>query len=386
MSHEPSAMSSLRGAMVALAIVVCGGAPWAEAAVRGGDTVVVEGAVNEDLYAAGGTVDIDGEVRGDVVAAGGRVTVQQRVQGDVTASGGEVILLGDVGDDVRAAGGQVSLEGQVAGDAMAAGGRVMVAPGARIGGAAWLAGGRVEVAGRVANRLRAAGRVVRIGGQVDGNVEVAALELEVLPGARIAGALSYRSPDPARIDPTAQIGGPVRHRPSQVTDRLGQLARIIFWVMGLMLLLSLVVAGAVLLLLFPDVTARAGATIATDPGKSLGIGLLVFLGTPLLVGFLMITILGIPLGLGVGALYVLWLLLGLLAAIVFLGDLGVRLTRRSPSRGWRLLFFLVALLLLGLLQGIPVVGSLLLFLGLLLGTGAWSLQVMRRYRGVAAGG
>jgi hypothetical protein len=100
----------------------------------------------------------------------------------------------------------------------------------------------------------------------------------------------------------------------------------------------------------------------------------------------MATLVGIPLAFGVLALYALWLLFGLITGIVFLGDVGVRLTRRRPSRGWQMLFFLIALALLGFLQGVPMVGSLLLLAALLLGTGAWTLHLSRRYRGVEDAG
>jgi cytoskeletal protein CcmA (bactofilin family) len=345
--------------------------------------VAVGEALSEDLYAAGGEVDIGADLQGDLVAAGGRVRVRQRVQGDVTATGGEVTVLGEVQDDVRAAGGEVSLEGAIGGDAVAAGGRVVLRPGARVAGSAWLAGGTVEVGGHVQHRVRAAGRRVRIAGQVDGNVEVAAMHLEVLPGARIRGALSYRSPNVAQIDPGAQIGGPVTHRPSRMADRMGTAFSIFLWAVAAMLLSTLAVAGIAMLLLFPDAMARAGRTIASDPGKSLLLGLLLLFVAPVAVAILMATLVGIPLAFGVLALYAFWSLFGLITGIVFLGDLGLRLTRRRPSRGWQIVFFLVALALLGLLQGVPLVGSLLVLAALIFGLGAWSLQLSRRYRAVA---
>jgi hypothetical protein len=129
--------------------------------------------------------------------------------------------------------------------------------------------------------------------------------------------------------------------------------------------------------------AGAGRTIVTDPGRSLLLGVLLLLAAPVAVAILMATLVGIPLALGVLALYGLWLLFGLITGIVFLGDLGVRLTRRRPSRGWRVVFFLIALTVLGLLQALPVVGGLVLTAALLLGLGAWSLHLSRRYRGVA---
>src|SRR5262249_10808351 len=87
----------------------------------------------------------------------------------------------------------------VGGDITAVGGTVSVAPQARIAGRAWLAGGEVDGQGRVARSVRAAGRTIRIGGGIDGDVTLGANEGEILPSARVRGALVCRSPPEAPV-------------------------------------------------------------------------------------------------------------------------------------------------------------------------------------------
>jgi hypothetical protein len=148
--------------------------------------------------------------------------------------------------------------------------------------------------------------------------------------------------------------------------------------------LALVVTGLVLVLVFPGFFGTAARTVATDPGKSLGLGLAALVLTPALALALMATVLGIPLALVLLAAYAVALLVGVLVAAVFLGDTGVRLLRRGrePSRGGRVVGLLVGLLVLfGLAVLAPLVGGLLLFVAQVFGLGALVLERYRAYAG-----
>jgi hypothetical protein len=141
-------------------------------AQEAGETVRVQGAIADDVYAAGGTVDVLATVEGDAVLAGGRVTVGERVNGDVMAAGGIVNVRADIADDVRLAGGDIVLSGAVGDDAIAAGGNVTPAPDAKVGGWAWFSFGRVDVAGTVDGELTAVGGRILLSGKVHGDVDL----------------------------------------------------------------------------------------------------------------------------------------------------------------------------------------------------------------------
>lgn len=347
---------------------------WTLLAARPAAAQAPEPVPADDVYVAGGDVVLPGEVAGDAVAAGRRVSVGPLVRGDAILAGGSVVIGGQVLDDVRAAGGEVLVNGPVGDDLIAAGGRVRLAPGARVGGRAWLAGGEVEVAGDAGRELRAAAGRVRLGGRVQGNVELAAEEVEILSTARIAGNLIYRSARPARIAPGAQIAGRITHirtEPSETALRTGVVASGIVFIVGLAL------AGSVLFLLLPGITLSAARTIGSDPWRSLALGFALLVSIPFLAVLLMVTVIGIPLGLVLLALYPVMLLLGFLAAAFFLGDAGLRRLRRPPSKGLQLGAFIGALVLLALLSQVPGVGGLVAFLALLFGLGAWGLRLYR---------
>lgn len=346
-----------------------------------GETIVKRGHIASDLYAFGGEVDVGADVNGDLIAGGGRVTVSHRVQGDLIVGAGSVAVGGLVEKSVRAGAGAVTIAGRVARNVNVVGGSITIAPEAMIGGSARLAGGEVRVAGTIGRRLRAAGALVVLAGEVVGNVEVAAQEIEVLPTARIKGKLTYWSPRPAHIDPRATISGPVTHNRPELPRRIARTGTALVTVPRVLFMAGLTVVAIALFLAFPRFTVLASRTVGSDPLKSLGTGLLLFAVIPILAILSMITILGIPLGLLLFSGFSITLLVGFVIVAFYLGDVGAQafMGRQSTKRPVRIAFLVVALGLLFLTRQIPVIGAALIVVAVLLGLGAMSLHTWRRW-------
>jgi cytoskeletal protein CcmA (bactofilin family) len=348
-----------------------------------GKAVVKRGIIAENLYVAGRTVDVQADVKGDLLAAGEQVVIGGLVKEDVTAAGRHVRLHADVGDDVRAVGETVDLDGQIGGDVVAAAGRVTLGRASRVRGKTWLAGGTVEVQGTVDKWLRAVGSTLRIAGEVRGNVSLTGQRIEILPSARIDGDLTYRSPQAAQIDPGAQIRGRVTRLPIAFVDRISGVLQGIFWILWLALSLGFLVAGMVLVLLFPNASLAAARTIGRAPGKSFLLGLVLLAAVPIAVVLLLFTLISVPLALALLALYFVLLLIGFLATAVFLGDLGIGRSRDEPSAGGNVVRLAVGLILLYLVWLIPYAGPPSLVLAIIFGFGAWAISGYRAYRGPA---
>jgi cytoskeletal protein CcmA (bactofilin family) len=365
-----------------LVLAVLAGAP--ALAHQAGKAVVETGTVPDDFYAAGSQVRVLADVHGDVVVAGGRVVVDGQVSGDVLAAGGSVDVRGAIQDDVRAAGGDVSVDAAIAGDLVGAGGNVSVARSAKIAGRAWLAGGTVEVDGSVGKELRVAAGSVAISGEVAGPVHIRARDITLLPTARIHGDLVYHSPRPASIDPHVVITGKVTHVPGKAPGPKLTPARK--GLVGGLVLLSLLLVGATIVLLFPDFSRTAARSIATDPWKSLGLGLAILVTVPFSALLLAVTVIGLPLGVAAMAVYFVSLLAAPLITAFLIGDIFTRagLHGPRPAASRRLLGLAAALLVLGLAQLAPVLGPVVAFLALVLGLGAWTLAGYRTYVGARA--
>jgi cytoskeletal protein CcmA (bactofilin family) len=347
-----------------------------------GQTVVQSGpAVASDLYAFGGGVDIQADVQGDLVAAGGRVVTAGRVEGNLIVAAGSVNLGGTVKRNVRGVGGAVTISGRVGRNLTAGGGTVVLTPEAVIDGRARLVGGEIRVAGKVASKLYAAGAVIVLGGDFQGDVELVAQEIEVLPTARIKGTLTYWSPRDARIGHEAKIQGGVIHNLPELPRALTRSGTALVTVSRVLFMAALIMTGVALYLIFPGFTVLASNTIGSDPFRSLGIGLVLVVAMPVIAIFTMLTILGIPLGLLVFVLYFAALLVGFLITAFSLGDVGARTFLREGrhSRSTRVLWLILALALLALVNQVPYLGGTLMAVAVLLGLGAMSLHIWRHW-------
>ncbi len=353
--------------------------PGSPAAARdAGETVYKKGAVSDDYYAAGGTVNLDAQVAGDVTVAGGDVYINGAIQGDLMAAGGSVKIRGQVNDDIRTAGGDVDVDASVGDDLIASGGSVRIAPASVINGNAWLAGGDVYLAGTVEEDMMVAAANVRIAGTVNGDVEIHAQDIHILEGARINGNLQYHSPGTASTHDNAVINGTVTHSQVEWQDHSPAPG-------GFFFTLTLLVAGLVLFLVFPNFTMAATQQTHSDPLKSLGIGVLALLLAPMVAIILMVTVLGIWVGLALLLLYFIIVLVGFLVACFMIGERGAGwLNIDITSKGRRILSLVAAIVVIGLLNLLPFVGGILVFVLLLLGLGGTAKQLLRAYQHTAA--
>jgi hypothetical protein len=357
--------------------ILAGNPVFAE--TRLADSVVVSEPLPEDLYALAGEVRIESSVAGAAVLAAGRAEISGDVEGDVILAGGKVDLGGGVGDDLRAAGGDVQVTGFVIDQAAIAGGTVTIGPGSAIGGRTWIAAGNLEMAGQIGDDLRVVAGTVVISGRVAGNVEVAAREIRVEPGAVIGGDLIWRSAQAPVIAEDAEIFGEVRAAgtggegyPDEQRDYRAT--------GGWALALTVAVAALILGWFAPGLVARAAGAFRAAPGRTLVLGMAASLLTPVVAVTLFATVLGWILGLVVLAGYVFGLMLsGLVGILIVVQVLRSRLGWPAGAGGWRgVLLVLVVVGGLVLAQLAPWLGGLVSTLLMLVGLGALTAVVTGR--------
>ncbi len=356
----------------------------AYSAQQAGRTVVLREPRNDDVYLAGRGVEVLADVTGDVVAAGRRVEIAAAVGGDAILAAGHVRLGGSVSDDLRAAGREVEINGEIGDHMVAAGRRVTLTQEASVGRFAWLAGDTVFVDGSIDGELKAAGSGVRIAAEIGGDVDVAAEEIDVLPGARIEGDLVWRGDTEPRIHAEATVVGEVRRAPvPEALETDG--AELPF---GLIAVLGVLVAGGVLVLAFPQAARAIGGAPVASPWRALTVGALILLVTPFAVALLLGTVVGGLLALILLPLYLAALLAGVPAGALALGELGLRRLREAATatRVERLTAFALATILIALVAVVPLLGSLALLLVWLAGIGALPLGVWRGYTASAPSG
>ncbi len=340
--------------------------------------------MDEDYFSSGGSAELDKRVEGDAFLSGGRVAVRGPVKGDVAVAGGDISAADTVGQNLYAAGGSVAISGQVAGNARIAGAHVTISPRGGVAGKATVAAANLRMAGRVGRYLAVYAESVRIEGEVGGDVRIAARLVEIGPAAKIGGKLIYRSPQLAKIDPTALIAGGVTHVPTEwPTGKLGSLARVATWISIVLLVLSLLLVGVTMSVAFPKFSSAAAQTMRSDPWKSLALGFCLLLCLPVAAILFMLTIIGIPLGIAVLLVYPVLLLLGFITGALFLGDRVVQwiakqrgVAIKSVGRYAALSASLLSLLLV---CKVPWVGCGAALLVTLFGSGAFWICAYRGY-------
>ncbi|WP_435177056.1 bactofilin family protein [Halorussus sp. AFM4] len=329
--------------LVALAAVP---APVAAQETRTGGTVVVE---------EGETVD------GPLRAFGGTVIVRGTVNGDVTAAGGNVYVTGRVNGDLRAMAGNVRINGTVTGDADAVGGNVVLAADGRVGGELNIGAGSVVVDGEVGESAFVGADTIALGpSAVVGGDFVYDGSLDRAPGARVAGQVRREANPGGSVDFT----GPV----------------VPTWVKGVYGFLANLVLGVILLAVFPRFSAGVAGRASQTPLRSGGVGLLAFVGVPVLFVALLLSLVGIPLALLVVLLYPLVLWIGYVYGAFALGAWGLGLADADS----RWLALALGVFVVSIVGFVPILGGLVQFLVLLVGLGAFVLGVwggLRRRRG-----
>lgn len=326
--------------------------------------------VTGDLTAMTGDIVVRGTVGGDVTAVSGSVEVADggAVGGDVTAAAGSVTVAGTVDGDATAAAGSVDVtgDGLVSGSASAGGGSVSVAEGATVEGDANAGGGDVEVAGTVGRDAASGGSVVLAEtGSVGGDVTYRE-SLDRADGAVVDGEVTHESDSGWHVGVTGFDGA--------LEDELTVLPSPF---VGLATGLAALVAGALLLVLFPAFSTEVVETATGDPLRSGAAGLAALVAVPVVLVAVALTVIGLPVAFAGGALFGLSAWLALVYGEYVVGTRA--LAAVDVDHRWAALA--VGVVAVEALSRVPVLGDLVTFAVALLGLGAGALALAARRRG-----
>lgn len=336
-----------------------------------------------NIYLAGGDLKVVNPVAADLVAAGGRVSVERAVGADAAVAGGAVDIRAPVMQDLRVAAGSANVEGNVGGELVAAGGSVRVDGAARIAGPALLAGGEVTVAGNLDQGAKIYAGRITVSGRIAGDTRLYGRDILLTPDARIEGNLSYASPTELPQAQHAQVSGTVTRLETpegwHEEEDGGEPAWSWFHPF---IFVSMLAAGMLLYLLFPNTVTGAQRAIAQYPLRSLLAGLALAFTVPPVAILFMATVIGLPIGFALLLLYPLALLAGYLATAFFVGHRIAAAVKSGEPLSFRkqMLYLALALLLLGVVFAIPFLGGFLLILSVVAGLGGWAVWLQLQYR------
>ena len=387
MSSRRRVIGALRWLVLAPALLALAPAAAQAADLRQGPEVTVPAGttVNDDLYVGAGNVTVAGIIAGSLIAAGGNVNITGTVQRDVMVAGGTVTISGPVMGSIRVASGTLRVLGPVAEDVVAISGTVEISPSASIGRDLVVAGGTATIAGSVGRDLTAGVGTLVLRGRIARDVKAEVTNLHLESGASVGGNVDYASDNTAVMDAGATVSGTVKHSPANFTARPTAAQRATDAFVGwIRLVIGLFALGLVVLLPFGAFSRRASDAIGRAPLVSLGLGLAMLVGVPIVA--LIVFVVGLLVGgwllsLAALALLAMATAIGYVLASVFVGRNGFRLLGQADVHP--LLALLVGLVVLTAVGLVPYVGGPIELAAVVFGLGALTLTLFQSWRGAA---
>lgn len=327
--------------------------------------------INRDYFAFGESVEISGTVNGDVYAVGGQVLVDGTINGDLLAAAGKIIISGDISQDARIAAGRVTIDGNIGRNLTLAGCQVELAKTGRIQGGMVAAGCDIHVAGDVERDVKLGAGSVTVSNKIGGDASIAARSIRLTSNADVGGDFTYRSKHVPSIDEQANIAGSIFKREFPKAGLPSKEEMFAVWA-GMKLLVTLasftstLVLGLLLIHFYPKFSQRAVSQLKDRPLASIGLGFIVLIVIPVLVGLLGITLLGIPLAAFLAMVFLIYLYLGRIFVIAWVGQATFEKLGKGDHEKWA---FTSGLVLYSLLTLIPFLGGVMTALVIVFGLG-----------------
>lgn len=237
--------------------------------------------------------------------------------------------------------------------------------------------GNATIGGHVTGTVLAFHGDILVSGTVDGDVVSISGRVTLDEGAVVDGSITSQLRP--QIASTATVGGTISQNQFNVDVLL--VGRIAFWLAASV---ASLLFGLLLILFAPRAAEATAATARGRVGASIGFGLLLFLGIPVVGGIALVTIVGALFGVAVLTGMVMLYLVAYAGGALSLG----RLLLRSPRKA--ALAFLLAWVILRVMALVPVLGGFLFAAVAIWGFGALAVAAFsagrdRRQEPTAAG-
>ncbi len=337
--------------------------------------------VEGSLLVSGDRVEVDGVVVGDLIAAADEVVLRGRVEGNLFVFSEELAVDGRVTGSTLAFVERIRIAGRLEDGAYLGTERLDFAPGSVAARDLYLFASRAFLDGRVERDLYGFVGELELRGDVGRDVDVFADELALGEGARVAGRLEAALPDGVGIEGLAagRVAGEVEVSPHPHSrgEGLERYATPRFWVKLAIRITAAFLFGMLLYALAPGLFRPEWPAAV----RTLGLGLLVLVGAPVLLVLLGVTLVGLPVAvLGLFA----WVTALYAAGVLVAGRLGAALLDPEPGSQRAFgLALLVGLLVLAVGASLPFFGPLVRAVAALGGLGILAQAARERFEGRA---
>ena len=291
-----------------------------------GDTVTIDTAVADDIFAAGNMVSINAPVDSAIVV-GGTVNINAPVKGDVIAAGGQVYVNANVGGKVVAAGGNVNLGGNIGTNLVAAGGQVNILPGNTVERDVLIGGGQVVNAGRV-----------------NGSLTVSANQFN---NTGSAGKVNFH-----KVEDQSE---------KRADNDMG------FNIFSLLAMLGYFILGLILVKYLPGIIQAVDGEVRSSTLLKTLLGFVMIIASFIALLLVAVTVVGLPIAL----ISMLLFFAALMLSGTFVSfSLGRWIGERAKIKQGDLVYFVIGFVILNVLCWLPLVGGMISLISMSLGFAA----------------
>lgn len=400
--HKIPTIRRVAAAFCLLAGMVTGLSAPAFAVEGEDDQVVISSEVNliaqgdGNIVAIGGEVKISGRANDEVVAIGGVVEVDAQSESETVVIGGEVEVRGAYAGELVAIGGTVDYYGANTEELVLMGGVIVVHEEAISGGPSRVFGGEVELAGRFAgdgdfgggilvasgqftDNITISAKDVTVSGEFYGDVVIEGESIEFTEGTVITGHLMVRSPEEPTFHESLDfpVGSYTYEYIEEYDPKIGDLAisDIIQVLVGVFYVLAIIICvtiiAAFIVTTAPTrLAAKSSAAFRYAPGKSFLVGLATAMITGIVGAFFAVILIGPLLPLFVG--FVGYFIAGFTLVAMMMRKVG-----EPVSGGTRVVYTLAGAVILAVVNLVPILGSLVVFVLSVIGMGAFVLALFK---------
>jgi hypothetical protein len=229
--------------------------------------------------------------------------------------------------------------------------------------------GAVRIAGHATGDVVSVSGPVRVTGRVDGDLIAVSDRAFLGPAARIGGDLRYGDERPV-LAPGANVAGKISNEDwADAANGWGWVSALGWW---LAVSVSTLIVGVLLVWLAPGALHAAERAVRERLGATVGWGVAISIGVPLLAILALVTLVGIPFGV---ALLLAAIPVLLVAYVATAWIVGRRVLRNRSTSPWMAL--LAGWGILRVLALIPVAGGLVGLAATVVGLGALAVALWR---------
>jgi cytoskeletal protein CcmA (bactofilin family) len=341
-------------------------------------TISADEIIDDTLIVSADTVVIEGTVKGDLIAFGRKIIVSGPVAGNLMAFAESVNLSGDVKGLVLTAASTVIVDGSdIGGDFWSAAGNITVGKNTKIARNATLATETASIAGDIGSDAHLFGESFDIQGKVREDVVAYADRVNLLSGAHIFGNLSFHTDEEEKLQlaPTAIVDGDTNfHARSDRFQNQNKYLSAKFYLHQLFWIVSAFIFGFIILVLFPSLR-ELNLYGDMDGVKTAGVGLIAIVSMPILATLVAATLIGLPIAI---VSFIGWALIIYASKIVLACVIGQMVFRNSAKEDSLVATLLVGLTIVLIASNIPVIGGVINFLLVIIGSGL-IIQLLMEY-------